>query len=157
MIEFHQQTIAFLLLLGFAVAGTISDVRNRRLPNWLCLATAITGLGSSIFLLEYGDPIWVFPAHGAASLVVGMALFALRWIGGGDAKFYAAVACWFPLRLAMLLLVSVTLSGVLLLILFFAIRRFRGLPISRKDGASLPYGVAIGTGGLVALAGYHCL
>jgi prepilin peptidase CpaA len=76
--------------------------------------------------------------------------------GGGDAKFYAAVAAWFALGKAVLLLVSISLSGLALLVVWFSYRRMRRLPIGRSAGGthfdSLPYGVAIGSGAVLTMA-----
>lgn len=127
------------------------DISKRRIPNILCLFTAVLGLACAYNLPASNGSFWVYPAHGLIALVVGMALFAMRWIGGGDAKFYAAVACWFPLKVGVPLFLCVTISGLILLIVFFVWRRLKGLPVRSRDGASLPYGVAIASGALTLL------
>ena len=131
------------------------DLRLRRIPNWLCLLTAVAGLAYVAMPLTAGAPWWSFLLHGVVALVVGMGLFAIRWVGGGDAKFYAALACWFPFGRAPLLLIAVALSGLVLLIVWFTVRRLQGKKFrgtTNDDAAKLPYGIAIALGAMLAFA-----
>lgn len=92
--------------------------------------------------------------HMVVALLGGMTLFSLGILGGGDAKFYAGVAAWFGLKQALPLLVYVTLSGLVLLIVWFGYRRMKRLPLRPAKATlsdSLPYGLAIGIGA-IALA-----
>jgi prepilin peptidase CpaA len=87
----------FALLL--VAAGT--DLRARRIPNWLTLCIAISGLFQS-FLPHHA----VSPTHSIAGLAVGFALplvlFILNAIGGGDVKLLAAVGAWIgPLNILL--------------------------------------------------------
>lgn len=139
---------AGVLALIAAVACYL-DITQRRLPNWLCGGAFLAGL---VFTGLTGGPIDLGLAalHAVAALLVGMALYALGAIGAGDAKFYAALAAWFSLWLAPVLLLSVSLCGLVLVVVWFAWRR--SLRTASKDDvfAKLPYGVAIAVGGLVA-------
>lgn len=146
--------IALALFAATAFSAALIDIRTRRIPNGLCLATAALGLGCAIFLREFDAPFWAFVGHGLIALLVGIALFAMRWIGGGDAKYYAAVACWFPLKLGAALFLSVTIFGLVLLIVWFVWRRVNGLPVRTQGGGGLPYGVAIAAGGVAVMIGY---
>lgn len=129
-----------------------SDLFFRRIPNWLCAVVAIAGLigaGVTGGLYPLGD----HALHMAIALVVGMVLTALGMIGAGDAKFYAACATWFGLGRALSLLFSVSIAGLLLFVAWFAWRRIKRLPIRNKTGAlfdSLPYGIAIALGAVIA-------
>lgn len=145
--------LAPLVLLG-AVCATAAwlDLTTRRIPNWLCAATAVAGLGLAFV---HGGPgaLGNHALHMVIALAAGMALFATGGFGGGDAKFYAGVASWFALGQAVQLLVHIALSGLLLLIVWFIYRRIRGIPISRvrKDAFDgLPYGIAISLGAILA-------
>ena len=143
--------VILVLLVGFA---GWTDTFRRKIPNWLCAVTALLGL--AYMGLEHG---WYGAGlafgHVAAALIVTLGLFALKIIGGGDAKFYAAMAAWLPIGQAPLLLASVAVAGLLLLVVFFAARmpgRARRRRESASDFDKLPYGVAIGLGGLAAVA-----
>ena len=144
-----------VLLAAIAATGAYFDLRTRRLPNWLSLAGLIAGLA---FGLAVGG--WIAAAmallHALIALIVGAGLFALGGIGGGDAKFYAALAAWFPLQAGLGLLVSVSLTGLLLLIAWLPYRqrlmRADSGVASDSDFRKLPYGVAIAVGALILFA-----
>jgi prepilin peptidase CpaA len=145
--------IAALACLA-ALAGYASylDIRYRRLPNWLCLVCLVAGLAQSWW---QGGTAGLGSAaiHMLIALAAGMILFRLAIFGGGDAKFYAAIAAWFPIGLALYLLVAVSVSGLLVLIGWMMTRkrlarhndRLRTDPEFRK----VPYGVAIAIGALL--------
>lgn len=150
-------TIAALavLTLACATAGWL-DVMYRRIPNWLCALTAIAGLIIAALSLLDDAGIVSHALHMLAALAVGIALFAIRVVGGGDAKFYAAIAAWFPLGEAGRLLIHVSLSGLAILIVWFVYRRIRGYPMVKRGATgfdALPYGLAIGAGAIVAMLG----
>jgi prepilin peptidase CpaA len=131
-----------------------SDVRWRRLSNLLCLIVAALGV---LFAFASGGATLAGSGllHGLAALIVGILLFAAGAIGGGDAKYYAAVALWFPLRLAGALLLNVSLSGLVLFLVWFASRRLLGIRISKADASEagkFPYGVPIAVGSVALLA-----
>ncbi|QGN54460.1 prepilin peptidase [Novosphingobium sp. Gsoil 351] len=141
-------------LLGLcALGGAWLDLARRQLPNWLCLVTALAGLGAYV-ASNGGAAIWSPLAHMAIALIGGMGLFRVGWIGGGDAKFYAACAAWFPLRMGLTLLLCVSLAGLLLLLVWFVARRIGGSakPKAAAGSALVPYGVAIATGAVAAQA-----
>lgn len=148
----------FVPLAALTLAAAIAawtDVLRRRVPNWLCAITALAGLAAGV--IQGGLPALGSQAlHLAIALVVGIGLFRFGVFGGGDAKFYAAVAAWFGMSRALLLLISVTFCGGALLVVWFGYRRLRRLPIGRNSGGthfdSLPYGIAIGAGAVMAMA-----
>lgn len=143
-------TLPQVVLLVAALIASWTDVTVRRIGNWLSAITLIGGLSYVAVHLGPGA-LGSHVGHVLIALAIGMAMFAAGLIGGGDAKFYAAVAAWFPLGAGLSLFIAVSLSGLALLIVWFAWRRFKGLPV-RRQGAGLsgvPYGVAIAAGALI--------
>ena len=144
-------------LAAIALAGSWLDIRYRRLPNWLCAGALAGGIA---FGLAQDGWIEVQTAllHCLIALVIGIGLFAIGAIGAGDAKFYAGLAAWFPLREAPLLIGIVSLAGLVLLVCWLLWRRGRRRrPRSPFDQGSdvfdkLPYGVAIAAGAVIAFA-----
>lgn len=142
------------VLTVLAAAGAYSDWRYRRLPNVLCLVAFGAGL---VFGAVAHGAAWagIAALHAVLSLLVGMFLFSRGWIGGGDAKFYAALAAWFPLSAAWVLITSVSLVGLVLLMVWFPFRKKfspkTGKNAQATDFAKLPYGVAIAGGALAAM------
>lgn len=145
-----QHALATMLALG-AVGLTSSwlDWRHRRLPNWLCLMLAVLGLAAAF---RYGgiELLGASLIHGLMALCIGIILFSGKVIGGGDGKYYAAAACWFPIAKGFVLLLCVSIAGVLVYAVWWGSRRLRGLEISSDpegpDAAKLPYGLAIAAG-----------
>ena len=142
----HILAVAVLCLTG--VYAVWSDVRRRRLPNILCLVVAVLGAAVTYYwggLALTGSGL----IHGLAALIVGMLLFSAGIVGGGDAKYYAATAVWFPLDKAGLLLLHVSVVGLVLILFWFFWRRLRGIKATKMavtDADKFPYGVAIALG-----------
>ena len=83
----------FFFPAAMALAASM-DVVTMTIPNRVCAALAI---GYFVLALAVGLPaqtILVNLSCGAAVLAVMFAMFALGWIGGGDAKLAAAIALW---------------------------------------------------------------
>lgn len=143
-----QLVAVAVLLAALATAGWM-DVAQRRVPNWLTAITLLAGLGFALVLGGGQQALWQL-AHAIIALLAGMGLFALGWWGGGDGKFYAAVAAWFPLQAGFSLLLAISAAGLLLVIFWFAGRRILRRKADRNARA-LPYAVAI-SGGAATLA-----
>jgi prepilin peptidase CpaA len=144
------QNIALVALVAIAVAAGYLDVRFRRLPNWLSLICAAAGLGFAFSIYGSADTLWHL-AHGALALAIGMALFAARMWGGGDAKYYAASAFWFPLEAFFHLVWWISLTGLALVILALLLRG-KATASTWLSVSGVPYGVAIGAGTVVTWA-----
>lgn len=143
----------FHVALGLIVAVSVwTDVRERRIPNWLSAANLLLGLAAVWSVLGWSG-VGLAALHVIVALVVCMILNAIGAIGAGDAKYYASMAAWLPIGLGLWLLVSVSLVGLVLLLVFITFRRIAKAKREGKgaDFAKLPYGVAIGVGGLIAV------
>ena len=144
--------LVFVFLLAIAA---LKDAMSFTIPNWVNgaiavtfpLAAAMLGMGWA----EFGLHI----AVGAGALVLGMALFAPGWIGGGDAKMIAAAALWFGWPDAMMFLAKSALMGGALAVILILARRM--VPATRlsagwvartplAEGAPAPYGIALAAG-----------
>lgn len=129
------------------VIGALSDIKDRRLPNWLSLLLLVYGMAHAFYLAQWTGLGW-HGLHALIALFVGMPLFAMNWFGGGDVKFYAGAASYFAIGSAIQMLLWVTLGGAALLLGWIILRRFivkNGGPVT-GDRALFPYGVAIMAG-----------
>lgn len=150
--------VALPLILA-AAAGW--DLASFTIPNFLQAAliagfvifAAVTHMGASAIGLHL--------LAGGAGLAIGFALFAFGYIGGGDAKFYAALLLWLGLKdLMSYTLVATILGGVLTLALL-GLRRLplpqffarQGWIMRLHDSRAIPYGVALAAGAFVVLPG----
>lgn len=137
-------------LIALGLIAAIMDLRFRRIPNWLCGLLAGLGLATAAWLGGL-DALFMHGLHLVAALALGMGLFALRVFGGGDAKFYAAVAAWSPIGMWGKLALCISMSGLALLVVWFCYRRMTGKKIRPKNPSphdSLPYGIAIAAGAI---------
>ncbi|MCR5873482.1 prepilin peptidase [Phenylobacterium sp. J426] len=149
-----------LALPALVIVAAVKDVTSFTIPNWISLALAAAfapaALAAGLPLTDVG----VHLAVGLGALVAGMVLFALRWIGGGDAKLFAAAALWLGLAglPSFLLATAVAGGGLSLLVLWMRRPLFRPVVLmgpswvvrlaEPKEG--IPYGVAIAVGALAA-------
>ena len=137
-----------------------TDIESMTIPNRLTLGLAMAFVPAAL-LLGMTPAQW--GAHlglGLAGLIAGMALFAFRVMGGGDAKLIAAATLWLGTDGTLAFLVYTALAGgVLTLGLMWARRNLAQLapslpgPLGRHLEAKgdIPYGVAICVGGLLAI------
>lgn len=153
-----EAVLALLLL-----AAIVGDLAAYRIPNWL---TAAVALGFLPWATLAGPPDgwpWHF-AVGAAALAAGMGLFALGWLGGGDAKLLAATSLWMGLSQIAAYLMLVALIGGLFSLIVLAARYAAAhgrrpvagaggrRPRLLTHGEPVPYGVAVAGAGLVVVA-----
>ena len=78
----------------------VSDLRDRRIRNWLVAALAAVYWPLS---LAAGIPATEIVASAAAAALVfagGFGFFAAGWVGGGDVKLAAVAALWLGAALA---------------------------------------------------------
>lgn len=139
----HLLGIAYVLLLAGAA---VQDVLTLRIPNlWSLMVVAV---GAIALALAPGADWWQHLLSFAIVLAIGVLLFSLGWMGGGDAKLMAAAALAFDLTGLIRFVPLVALvGGVLGLISVLAkLLLPKGTVAIRKAG--LPYGVAIALGAI---------
>ncbi len=151
--------IVVLPLLLALAAGW--DLASYTIPNRLQLA--LVGV-FAVFVFAAGMTPGMLGGHvlaGLFGLAVGFTLFALGYVGGGDAKLFAAVALWlgFDRDLMTYTLIASLLGGALTLALLV----LRRLPLPALLGghawllrlhderAGIPYGVALAAGAFFVL------
>ncbi|WP_019959988.1 A24 family peptidase [Woodsholea maritima] len=158
--------IVIFLVLGLSLVAAAKDVMGYTIPNWIALA--LIGLFPvGIFALGMTLPdIMNAVLAGGLMLVIGFALFAPGWIGGGDAKLMAALALWVGWSdLIAFVSFSALWGGVLAIGLLIMRRQLAHIPYIAthaprcvvEEGAPAPYGVAIAAGMLSVLPNSHLL
>ncbi|HEX2793965.1 MAG TPA: prepilin peptidase [Croceicoccus sp.] len=133
----------------FALTGAGYDIMTRRIPNWLNAAFLVAGLVLVTALSGWETGLSGL-GHFAGALVLAMIIFALKLWGGGDAKFYAASAAWFPISEALGLSVSIALAGLIVAIAWLVIYKVSGRKVAKGEKV-MPYGVAIALGGILTM------
>ena len=160
--------IPFAVILVLSAA---SDLRTRRIPNVLTVAGAVA---APVLwgLLEGPTAAMTSMLGGGLALAVGVPLFALGALGGGDAKLLIVTGAFLgPTRLVIALIATGIAGAVLALVVAFARGQLlatlansgrlalRLVTLGRKGTArslespgaiTIPYGVVIAVGGLMA-------
>jgi prepilin peptidase CpaA len=159
MLQFLE-TILVAAFAALVILAAQRDVVSYVIPNWISAALVAT---FPLAAFATGLPLLSVAVHagvGVTALLVGMGLFALRVIGGGDAKLLAAVMLWlgWPAGLSAILVMG--LAGGALALGLQALRASALRPyllsgpawITRlaEPGEAAPYGVAIALGALAA-------
>lgn len=167
VVSFAESTpslVSGVCFLAGLVVASASDVRSRRIPNRLVVWLALLGLVFGVISL----PASVGVVRAFVSCLLGFALwipfYALRMLGAGDVKLFAAASCWLaPSQVFAAALLSAFAGGILSLIGLvlahgLALTTFRiahiardpkllATPLAVAPGRkTLPYGVAMAIG-----------
>jgi len=152
----------FLILAVFPGAmavAAINDFFTMMVPNRLALALVVlffplaylAGLGLS--------DIGLHAALAIAMLALALVLFEFNWVGGGDAKLFAATSLWLgPEAILPYAVYAALIGGVLTLLLLYWRRRPLSAAFSSKgwlerlhsQKEGVPYGIALGAAGMLA-------
>ena len=152
----HALTAVFVAIM---VVAMVWDFATYEIPDTLSLVLLGVGVLAPLAGQGWGElGSHLLGALGAFAF--GVAMFALGQWGGADVKFMAATALWlgWPVLVGYLLVVAA--AGGVLALAVLGFRRFK-LPeawaarpwLARLHRAEqgLPYGVALGIGGLVMI------
>lgn len=154
------EAVVFVVFPFCMVFAALSDMLSMTIANRVSiLLLAAFAIVAPLTGMDWASFGWHFAAGGLV-LAVTFALFALGGMGGGDAKLLTASAVWlgFDMQLMEYLVYTAFLGGVLTM----AILVYRGSALAVYTGhnpflrnfadgkAGVPYGVALGVGGLLA-------
>jgi len=162
--------VQFLFLAGLLSLAVASDLRSRTIPNAITIPGLLAGLVLGA-LMQGGVPTSALLGAGLA-LLVGFPLFALGGLGAGDVKLFMAVGAFVGpgglfsvliyggLAGGVLALASAVRRGALLSLLrntldlllhwFTGGRIGKRLDLQAEEAHTIPYGLAIAAGGLLA-------
>ncbi|MDY6923210.1 MAG: prepilin peptidase [Pseudomonadota bacterium] len=147
------------ILPALAIIAALKDLTTMKIPNWISGVLILAFFPVALLL---GLPAVDFAVHlgvAAAALLIGMGLFALHFLGGGDVKLMAAACLWLGLSgSGAFILSTAAIGGVFCLGLLLA-RTYLQPYAAGGPGwlgrlmapkGDIPYGVAIAAGALVA-------
>ena len=156
-----QMITNLLIITVFPLAMALAaatDLFSMTVPNWISLLLVV-GFAVLAPLVGLGwSDIGLQVALAAAALVVTFAMFSFGWIGGGDAKLFAATCLWLaPGAVLIYSLYAALIGGALTVLILFV----RSVPLpavlneqswlarlhSPKEG--VPYGIALAAAGLL--------
>ncbi len=153
------QLVFLAVLPALVIVAGLKDLTSMKIPNWISLALIVGFFPAALLMGLTPLAISIHVGVAFAALLIGAGLFALRFIGGGDAKLMASACLWLGLAgSGMFVLWTAAIGGLFCLILIFA--RAHLQPYVGKAPAwvahlmepkgDIPYGVAIAAGALVA-------
>ena len=163
-----MHSIAWWPTCAVLAIAVFTDLRSRRIPNWLVLPFLVAGLAVSGWL--HG---WSGIGHSLEGLGLGLLLFGiLACMGGmgmGDVKLCAAIGAWIGPGQLMLALVVTGLAGGAMAVAWAIRGRFAGelfkgagdlvlghakrgaeLTLANPLARKLPYAPAIAIGTLIS-------
>ena len=151
--------IALLFVFPAAMAmAAAMDLFTMTIPNRISLALVagflvlapLNGLGLTEMAIHLGI--------GLGMLAVGLLLFIPGWIGGGDAKLFAAASLWIGLDQLLTYAVYASLLGGALTIGLIMLRtlpvpfgliKYGWLARLHDSNNDIPYGIALAVAGLL--------
>jgi len=153
------EALIFVVFPFCMVFAAVSDVLSMTIANRVSVILVVTfAVVAPLTGMDWTNYGWHFAAA-ASVLAVTFVMFAIGGMGGGDAKLMAATALWMGLDINLLvyLVTSAFLGGMLTLMIL----SYRKSPIADWTGHNMflrhfanptggvPYGVALGAGGLL--------
>jgi prepilin peptidase CpaA len=161
-------------LLAIVIFAGISDLRSRRIPNWLSVSGAVLGILLNTLLLPHG---WLKALIGlGCALVVYLPLYMIRGMGAGDVKLMGAVgALAGPMNWLAIFLATALIAGAASLTVIILRRRVgqtahnlsvivssllhRQMPVARdcqlqinnSNALRMPHGAFIASGAMLFL------
>ncbi len=164
--------IAWWPTLGVLAVATFTDIRSRRIPNWLVLPFLLAGIAVSSITGGW---------HGLGQSLGGLALGALIYgllaamggMGMGDVKLCAAIGAWIWWQQLVFALVMIAVVGGIMALAWATVGGFLGemftgagdlvfgwkqrgmrppseLNLSNPKARKMPYAPAIAIGTLIS-------
>jgi len=167
-----MQSIAWWPTCAVLAVATLTDLRSRRIPNWLVLPFLAAGIAVNAWAHGWLGVGQSFAGFGLGAAIYGL-LFCLGGMGMGDVKLCAAIGAWIGPSQLIVALVITGLAGGVMAICWAAARGFLGslfsgsadlvfglkrrglrphaeLVLSNPRARKMPYAPAIAIGTLVS-------
>jgi prepilin peptidase CpaA len=154
------ELLVLLVLPALLATAAGWDIASFTIPNFIQVALLVV---FAVLVFALGMSPAVFAAHllaGFVGLMIGFTLFALGYVGGGDAKLFACVALALGLHDLLDYAMTASIFGGVLTLCLLAGRR---VPLPRilaeqswilrlhDEREGIPYGVALALGAFVIL------
>jgi prepilin peptidase CpaA len=167
----QEMSVAILMavLPALLVAAAVSDLTTYKIPNVIPAAMVLLFV-AFVIIVALGGPgmSWsetsLHVIAGFLGLLAGMGMFAAGWVGGGDAKLFAAVLLWLGWDALLDYAVMASILGGALTLGLLALRKIP-LPLFlvkqqwfarlSDHQAGVPYGVALALAALLVLPETH--
>lgn len=145
---------------ALVIVAALRDLTSFTIPNWISAALALAFLPTALIAGLPPSALGLHALVGLVGFAAAIAMFALGWIGGGDAKLFAAATLWLGWPAAGAFALITGLAGGALAVGLLGMRsdwvraHVPGAPgwaqRLMEPGGPAPYGVAIACGALAA-------
>jgi prepilin peptidase CpaA len=167
-----------IALVALVISAAWSDLRTRRIPNWITVPGALMGFALQVWHAGLSGALASLAGAGLG-LGIFMAFYMAGGMGAGDVKLFGAVGAFVgPQALIIVFVVTGLLGGIAAAVLAAARGRLRdtlertgrlmldwgrwrgkegpeALDAADPDSLRLPYGAVIAGGTLVSLVVIH--
>ncbi|MHC3126730.1 pilus assembly protein CpaA [Brevundimonas sp. GN22] len=156
---FYVLSALLFFFPALVILGGVYDLTTMKIPNWISIALAVAFVPVALMVQLPWQDIALSLGIGLAALVIGIALFAFRILGGGDAKLLSASLMWVGMSGALgFVLVTAIAGGALSLYLLAARKWWPMMPWTApkwftrlmEPKGDIPYGIAIAVGAVLA-------
>jgi prepilin peptidase CpaA len=137
--------IVNIILLVLVLIAGVTDIKTRRIPNWLVLAGLCIGIALNSLLFEWAGLKLSLSGAGLA-FAVYFVFYLLRAMGAGDVKLMAAIgALAGPKSWLLIFFFTAIAGGVVALVLLLAKGRFKrtllnvGIMLHQLSRLQAPY------------------
>ncbi len=139
-----------VIFAGLLAAAAITDLRRFIIPD--AIVVGLLALWPIWVVMNGPGPIGFVLLGAAAVFLLGVALFAFGFMGGGDVKLMTVLALWAEPAGVPTFLFFTSLAGGVLSICWMLPLRHLVAPVigwteGQRDNKQIPYGVAIAVGG----------
>lgn len=155
--------------VGVGALSCLSDLKGMKIPNLhfviVTIAFFLAWLANDLSGAGAMDDLSSHLKAGGVVLLVGMVMFFMKWIGGGDSKLVAAYSLWIGLPMLPVFLFYMATAGAILGIMALILKKWKPFKTTQtqswvarvQSGESVvPYGIPIVFGSVVTfiLLGY---
>jgi prepilin peptidase CpaA len=141
-----MHTFAWWPTVAVLAVATLTDLRSRRIPNWLVVPFLVAGLAVQA---------WLFGWHGFGQSLEGFGLGALVYgifsifggMGMGDVKLVAAIGAWIGPKQLLFAMLMTAMAGGLIAVGAAIYGKFAG---DTWKSRKIPYAPAIAIGTLIS-------
>jgi prepilin peptidase CpaA len=110
-----MHSFAWWPTLAVVAVATFTDLRSRRIPNWLVFPFLLSGVAVSGWLHGWHGVVQSLEGIGLGVLLFGV-LFFLGGMGAGDVKLCAGIGAWIGPGQLLIALVLTGLAGGVMVI-----------------------------------------
>jgi prepilin peptidase CpaA len=107
--------ILFAPVMALLIWAAVSDLRARRIPNWVTFSIALSGLAQCWTPNHLAGPMQALLGF-AAGFAIPFVLFAIGALGGGDVKLLAGVGAWLGPEAAIKIFLLAAIAGMVIVL-----------------------------------------